>query len=92
MTWTPRGGAHRERLAHGLGAARTGAIVTSVTSPPCASTSLSAASSAYSSFALTTAGDGGPIEPPVRPEALTARGGIGNRLDEDDDVHEQAVS
>ena len=63
------------------------------TSPPWASVSLSAASSAYSSLALTTAGDGRAVEPPVvRAETLAARRGVRHGLDEDDDSHGRAAS
>ena len=87
VTWTPLAApiASALRIVSG---AFAGAIETSVTSPPCASTSLSAASSAYSSLPLTTAGAGGPVEPAVRAEALAARRGIGDGLDENDDAHE----
>ena len=49
------------------------AIDTSVTSPPWASTSFSAASSAYSSLALTTAGVAARSSRQSGPEALAAR-------------------
>ena len=50
--------------------------------------SLSAASSAYSSLPLTTAGDGGPIQATVRAEPLAAGRRVRNGLREDDDAHE----
>ncbi len=69
VTRTPRAApiASALRIVSG---AFDGAIDRRVTSPPWASTSLSAASRAYSSLPLTTAGDGGPVEPTVRPEPL----------------------
>ena len=73
-------GAHREALAQRLRARVSGAIASRVTSPPCASISLSAASSAYSSLPLMTAGEAARIEPAVGPEALDARAGSGTGL------------
>ena len=78
--------AHREGLAHRLGRVRRRHREERDLAPPCASTSLSAASSAYSSLPLTTAGDGGPVQAAVRAEPLAGRCRIRDGLGEDDDA------
>ena len=69
-----------------------GAIARRVTSPPsAASTSLSAASSAYSSLPLTTAGWPVAVEPAVRPEPLADPARVRDGLRQDDDAHGAVV-
>ena len=67
--------------------ALAGAIARIATSPPCASTSCSAASSAYSSLPLTTVGEAARSSRKSGPEALGARGRVGNGLGQDEDLH-----
>ena len=76
VTWTPLAApiASALRIVSG---AFAGAIDTSVTSPPCASTSLSAASSAYSSLPLTTAGAAARSSRPSGPRRSAPDAGSG---------------